>query len=250
MLELIHSYLQGVKIALQRIAFPLLLAALIPLLIVAAGKLFLAIPITTMTRDLAAIANVHPLAGFLSTFGILLWWTSASVWLFCALTFSHLGAMASSRFAWVSCLISVYLGLDDLFQFHELLAPTYLGWPESRVYLFLAVTLAVYLVVFRSFVFRSGNPLILVAFGLLGCSVVIDGVLEKWLWRLGDWTYFVEDGFKWSGIVSWTAFALTWPLADLKLRLRQWRQMDSRGETEAALGSHVKSQPASVRTAS
>jgi hypothetical protein len=52
---------------------------------VAGAGLLIGIDISVLTRDLAAIAGVNPLSGFLSSLGILLWWTSASVWLFAGL---------------------------------------------------------------------------------------------------------------------------------------------------------------------
>lgn len=39
-------------------------------------------------------------------------------------------------------------------------------------------------------------------------SVSIDAVFEQWFWRLGDWTYLLEDGLMWTGILFWRAFCV------------------------------------------
>ena len=52
-------------------------------------------------------------------------------------------------------------------------------------------------------------------FVFLSGSVVVDVASVPWLWHLRDWAYFVEDGLKWVGVCSWTAFCLVRSAADL-----------------------------------
>src|SRR5574344_2729314 len=53
--------------------------ALSVLLAITAARLFLGVSMPNMTRDITAIANVHPLSGVLSNLGILLWCVAATV---------------------------------------------------------------------------------------------------------------------------------------------------------------------------
>ncbi|NJM27346.1 MAG: hypothetical protein HC856_02090 [Pseudanabaena sp. RU_4_16] len=59
----------------------------------------------------------------------------------------------------------------------------------------------------------------LLALAFLSTSVVVDAVLEPWLWCLKDWAYFVEDGLKWLGICFWTTFCIVRCTNDLRSTL-------------------------------
>jgi hypothetical protein len=186
---------------------PALLVGLAPVLLVALASSWLALEVRIFTQDATALAKVHPLAGILSSLGVLVWWTSASVWLFCA-TLPDVPPR-QARFCLSSALLSAYLALDDLFQIHESLAPVYLGIPEMAVYALLGVAVAAYLVRFHDQWLNRRGLFLLLSLCLLAASVVVDG-LERWLWRLGHWTYLLEDGLKWMGIVAWGAFCVAW----------------------------------------
>ena len=41
---------------------------------------------------------------------------------------------------------------------------------------------------------------------MLGASVAMDTIFHTWLRPLGQWEFFLEDGAKWLGIVSWAAY--------------------------------------------
>lgn len=191
-------------------------AAATPLLGVAAARVFLQVKIPDMTRDVAAIGGVHPLSGILSSLGILLWWTSATIWLFVALVQRGDHEAAGTGFHVYSGFLSAFLGLDDLFQIHEYLAPTYLKVPERLVFGLLAIATALYLWRYRRFLQRPDGVLLVVALAFLSGSVAIDAALEPWLWRLKDWSFFVEDGLKWLGICFWTAFCVVRSTSDLR----------------------------------
>ncbi len=198
-----------------RLVLLILGVALMPLAAIAAVRLQFDIRIADMTRDVAAIANIHPLKGALSSLGILLWWSSATVWFFAA------GLRRLSRadelvpFYIYAGSLSAYFALDDFFQFHEYLAPTYLYVPELTVYGLMAVAMAVFLKRFWKILYRSDGLIFLVALCLLAGSVIIDAVLGRWLWRLGDWIYMLEDGLKWLGICFWFSFCLVRSVVDL-----------------------------------
>jgi hypothetical protein len=55
--------------------------------------------------------------------------------------------------------LSAYIAFDDLFCFHEILAPRYLEIPEKLVYIFLAAVTIIYLLLFRKLIFKPDGVL-------------------------------------------------------------------------------------------
>ncbi len=187
--------------------WPAVSVGLVPIALVAAASVVLGIEVQLMTRDVAAIGELHPLAGVLSSLGVLLWWTSATIWLFSANVFRSQGRPGDARFALGGGALSAYLALDDLFQVHEALAPTYLGIPEAVVYAALLVAFVAYFVAFWGRIVEHGALFVLLSVGMLAASASVDVVLDKYLGRLGHWNYLFEDGLKWLGICCWLVFA-------------------------------------------
>jgi hypothetical protein len=187
--------------------------AILPLMLLAAASVIGGINIPDMTRDVAAIAGLPPLTGILSNLGILAWWSSASIWLFMAALQGARGQQAQRRFALASGLLSAYLGLDDMFQLHESVFPILFHVPEKAVYGLLVLAMATYLLRCWPQI-RSKWPLLCAALLCLAASVLAD-LLEQWLWRIGHWSYFVEDGLKWLGIVAWGTFCFESCMAEL-----------------------------------
>jgi hypothetical protein len=183
--------------------------ALLLLAVVAGVSFFYGVGIPQMTRDFVEIAGIHPLSGALSYIGILLWWTSASIWLFSAGLYWTRKSRELFRFALFSGLLSGYIAFDDLFCFHEILAPRYLGIPEKLVYVFLVIAVVFYLIIFRKHILQLDGLLLLLALSFLGFSVFVDAFLMIWLYKqIGHWSWFVEDGAKWLGIAGWCGFCI------------------------------------------
>jgi hypothetical protein len=185
----------------------ILLPALLVLVAVAEAALQGLAPVPYMTRDLAALAHLEPLAGVLSNLGILLWAAAAGICLFVA--FSERGKLSPplARFFLFAGLLTAYLMLDDFFQIHEDLSPRYLHIRERYVYLSIALATAIYLWTNRGVILRSNWTLLALAFVFLGSSAMMDTLLLKiGKDALGDWEFFWEDGFKWLGIVCWNAY--------------------------------------------
>lgn len=180
--------------------------SLFTLLIMAAAIVLFQVSIPTITRDVAAIANIHPLSGVLSNLGILLWCVAASICGFAAIVLRNVDSSDAFWFLLSSSLLSGYLLLDDFFMFHEVLAPRYLGLSEEFVFAALGITVSAYLFVFRWFILKTNFGVLVLALGFLATSAATDVVLGPWLWRLGHWTFFFEDGAKWLGIASWCSY--------------------------------------------
>lgn len=176
------------------------------LLVMVITSVLLHVKISTLTRDFAAIANIHPLSGMLSNLGVLLWCVSASISGFAAIILREVVSKSIFRFLLFSSLLSVYLLLDDFFLFHENLASRYLGLSEKLLFVALGIALFTYLIVFRRIILQTNFSVLLLALGFLATSVGIDVILESWSLRLGHWTFFFEDGAKWLGIASWCSY--------------------------------------------
>lgn len=150
----------------------------VPLAVVALVGVFFGVQMPFLMRDVTALADVHPLTGVMSNCGILLWWSSASIWLFSAMIHRARHSRESFGFALSSGLLSAYLAMDDLFQFHEYLAPHHLKIPEGAVYGALAACMAVYLLAFYRLFMRRDGVLILLSLILLSVSAGIDGLFR------------------------------------------------------------------------
>ena len=193
---------------------PLLFTFLVPvaiLCVMAVVHLFFGYNITRMTRDIAVIAEINPLTGFLSNFGAFLWCSAAAV---CVLACTTLHSLKKNDMFWFfffSALLSSYLLFDDFFMFHEELGPRYLGLNEKLIIALLGLATLVYLIYFgRIILFRTNWFFFFLALGFLSTSVAIDTFFYRWLAaRIGfNWAFFLEDGTKWLGIVSWFSYYL------------------------------------------
>jgi hypothetical protein len=143
--------------------------------------LFYKVGIPGITRDMAAIADMHPLMGVLSNFGVLLWSAAAFVSGFTALTLkSYLQSEYLYFLIW-STSLSAYLLLDDFFMIHEDIAPKHFGINQRFIFVLLAIFAIYYLVAFYKVILQTNYSLIFFALFFLGASVFVDVILEEWL---------------------------------------------------------------------
>lgn len=179
----------------------------------------LGVELGDLTRDITVVAGLHPLAGLLSNLGVLVWCSGSAIALFTALRYRNGPGVITARYLLSGSLLSTYLLLDDLFMLHELVAGSRsLGLPEDAVYLVLGIAVLVHLALFRRFLFAIGPWALFLALGLLGCSMVTDMLQEQLLW-LGTWRSVLEDGFKWLGIVAWSAHFIQLALRFTRARI-------------------------------
>lgn len=166
-----------------------------------------------LTRDVASIAGVDPLVGFLSSLGIVVWSGTVGVCFFAAGLLRARSAGSTEiehrRFLASAGALSAYLLIDDLFLVHDHLATTHLGIPETMVYALIGIAVASHVLRFRRVIERNAPVLFLFSCAFLTGSVAVDVVLERWLWRLDHWSYIVEDGAKWLGITGWFGYHAT-----------------------------------------
>ena len=176
------------------------------LLAIIIAHVYFHVEIPAMTRDVTAIARIHPLSGILSNLGVLLWCATASISLFAALTLREVGPRDAFWFLLGSGFLSTYLMLDDLFQIHEDLAPRYLGLRQKGTLAILGAFVLVYLLAFRHVILQTHFALLVLAMGFLSTSVGVDTVLAPIFWRMGHSELLFEDGAKWLGISCWCSY--------------------------------------------
>ena len=200
-----------VKELMKSISVKQLLITFVPsilvLLIMVVAYVYFQVSMSRMTRDIAAIANIHPLSGFLSNLGILLWCATASICGFTAYILRNVKPRETFWFVLSSSLLSTYLLLDDFFMFHDEigLAPQYLGLSQEFVFAALGIATAAYLISFRRIILRTNFGALLLALVFLSTSVAIDAIMSLF-WQTSQWSLFFENGAKWLGIASWCSY--------------------------------------------
>lgn len=185
----------------------ILLPTLLVLGVIMSVSINYGIPISTFTKDTVSLGGIHPVSGFLSNLGILLWCVAATSCAFTALILYPVLPKDKYMFLVSSGLLSGYLLFDDLFLFHEVLSGS-VGLNENTVIIFLGVMVLAYLIAFRNVIlFQTDVLIFILAIGFLSLSVVTDKIVKQLLidW-LGDWQNFVEDAAKWIGIVFWCSY--------------------------------------------
>lgn len=159
------------------------------------------VPISHLTRDPTAIIGVPFYTGFLSQIGIFFWSASAAVCMFNAKVLSrHSESLKIKRFLFVSGLLTLVLGLDDVFLLHEEFFP-YFGVPEIVVFVSYAGFVLLYFVRFYSIILKTEYILLWMALVFFGVSSTLDLFNP-----LNVDSLLFEDGAKLVGIVSWLSY--------------------------------------------
>jgi hypothetical protein len=176
------------------------------LAVVAVGAAVTGTPASQFTRDPAVLLNASPVLGLISYVGVLLWTATGAVALFTAALLRRRG---DERTRWTflaaAGFLTLWLMLDDLFLFHELLFPEVLGIRTRIVFAVYIILCGTFLVRFRHLILRRTNyPALVVALTLLASSVAVDVLPEAWFrW---DYLFLIEDGAKLLGIAGWFAY--------------------------------------------
>lgn len=182
------------------------------------------ISLSSLTRDMAAIAHVHPLIGVVSNVGVLLWCATAVICLFSWSLLRQQGLHAEARFLLWAGLMTVVLLVDDLFMIHEYIAPIHLHVSEKVVLAIYACAAGAYLLSHRRLILAANYQLLAAAMVLFTASMLVDIANGRGWWGLA------EDGFKVLGIASWLGYHAG--------RARHWIVHAPAHRSEAAAVTH------------
>lgn len=156
------------------------------------------VPIGNLTRDPSAVMGAPFHTGILSQTGIFFWSASAAICIFTAKVISkYPDSFKLKRFLIVSGLLTMLLGLDDIFLLHESVFPS-LGIHEKVVYATYAGLVLFYLSKFYRVILDTKYIFLVMALGFFALSVIFDKSSIP-----GIDPYLLEDGAKIIGIVSW-----------------------------------------------
>jgi hypothetical protein len=172
--------------------------ALLSLVVLAA--FFSHIPLSSLTRDMASIAHVHPLIGVVSNVGVLLWCATTVICLFSSTLLRQQGLRAEARFLLWAGLMTLVLLVDDLFMIHEYIAPVHFHVNEKVVLASYALGAGAYLLSQRHLILAANYQLLAAAMVLFTASMAVD------IADVGGWLRLGEDGFKILGIASWFGY--------------------------------------------
>ncbi len=162
-------------------------------------------------RDVVATGKLPFFAGFVSQLGGILWSAALAICLFAWVMMQRRTDRfaGSKRFLLQGSLLTGLLLLDDIFLFHEEVAPEYLHISELIVF-------AVYMIVGIVFVFSNWKEILsseyiilMIAFGMFATSIFLDALpLDsfhlRYFWEQLE--LFLEDGFKFAGIATWLTY--------------------------------------------
>jgi hypothetical protein len=156
-----------------------------------------------LTRDTATILKGPAYTGALSNFGILLWSATAAIMIFSAVhlyknTVQRRAALMTLLFG----LLTTMLCFDDTYQFHEKAFSGIIYVPEELIYIFYLTCIIVITTVCRVILVTTPFIIGITAMAFFGISILIDEINLP----SGRHDAFVEDSFKFIGIVLWTVY--------------------------------------------
>src|SRR5262245_35086518 len=172
-----------------------------------AAQAFLAIPLRVLMGDPAGVTGNPFYLGLVSNVGVLLWTSTASIFLFTASLQRRPEEKEWQRFLLWSGLFVAWLGLDDLFMLHDGVFRDVLSIPQPLVMGTYVALAFLYLARFAPQILRTAYPVLLAAFGLLAISMVLDQIHDRFHVGLPARLLW-EDGAKILGIGAWLSYAI------------------------------------------
>ena len=172
-------------------------------------------PIWKLAKDPAQVMNFPPYIGMLSNWAIMLWIATAAICLFGAVVLKKQNASYETRrFVTISGFLSLLLGIDDLYLFHDQVLPRMLHIREGFFYMIYMLIFLAYLLMFAAQILKYDYLLFGASFFLLVASrrvIVFIPFLSKFM--------TTADMLKYFGIVFWLAFFYRVVLQEVSARI-------------------------------
>ncbi len=159
-------------------------------------------PIWKLAKDPAEVMQFPAYIGLLSNWGVLLWISAAAICLFSAIILKQQnGALATVRFIAISGVLSLILGVDDLYRLHDNILPKLFHARERIFYILYLLILVAYLLYFLPKILEYD-------YLLLGAAFFLFGISRRAFFTIPGFDQFMTTGdmLKYFGIVFWAAF--------------------------------------------
>jgi hypothetical protein len=204
----IVSQLQYLKKGLFFLYLPI---GLLFLIVVVLSRVIEGVSLAFLLRDVTVTGKLPFFAGFVSQLGAILWSAALTICLFALVVlYSRTGNFAASkRFLLQGSVLTGILLLDDIFLFHEEIAPNYLHIDELIVFGVYAIVGIGFVLSNRREILSSEYALLILALVMFAASITLDSVpLEsfelRFFWEQLE--LLLEDGFKFAGIATWLMY--------------------------------------------
>ena len=162
-------------------------------------------------RDIVATGDLPFYTGFVSQLEGMLWSASLTVCLFALIMIQRRarGSDRSKRFLLHSSIFTGFLAFDDIFLFHESIAPDFLHLSEELVFALYAIVGIGFVVLNWKEILSTDYSILILALGLFAGSILLDSLpLDsfhlRYFWEQLE--LLIEDGSKFAGIATWLTY--------------------------------------------
>ena len=162
------------------------------------------IPMADLTRDPVQLLNGRPYTGMLSNLGIIIWSATAGICLFVViLSLPYQELKRERQFFLLAFILTLVLLLDDLFLLHDVILPEDLNISENYLYAVYGILSLLFIIYFRNDILQTPYFLLIAAVIFFGFSIGVDTIVKFLDLEHG---FFLEDGSKFLGIISWGTY--------------------------------------------
>ncbi len=201
--KFIEHLLSKNKPVLPFAIFAYILAILVLFLVIFIRFMY-KIPMAELTRDPVQLLHGRPYTGMLSNLGIIIWSATAGICLFVViLSLPYQERKRERQFFLLAFLLTLVLLLDDLFLLHDVILPEDLNISENYLYAVYGILSSVFIIFFRNDILQTPYLLLIAAVIFFGFSIGVDTIVKFLDLEHG---FFLEDGSKFLGIISWGTY--------------------------------------------
>jgi hypothetical protein len=170
------------------------------------STLIFPITIKTLVDNPIGAFNAPIYYGTILKFGIILWISTSAICLFTFFIIRNELPLKKISFSLLfSSILSLIFALDELFLTHVKLFPLFMYIDKNLVFVIYIVLFLLLLIYSRRVLFRYGYFLFVLAIIFFLGKVGMDW-LRHWNYLPDDKYIFIEDGFKFFGILAWFLF--------------------------------------------
>jgi hypothetical protein len=160
------------------------------------------IKLSSLTRDPLDLTGLSPLTGLLSNLGAMVWAAATGICFVGAAIPGRDGRQHRfTRFLIFSGMLSLLFTVDDIFLIHDYFFPRYLRIRAIYSYAGYIIIVLCYFIYFFRFIFSTNYLLLAIGIFGLGTSLIVGVFIPS-----SNFQTFVEDSFKFLGIVFWLCY--------------------------------------------